>query len=112
MRDILEAIHDYPDEALGLFFFLIVIVWLLSGVFEKKDGDKLDEILDLLRSQNEMIKDIHDYVKEVTSEKYIGESRMTSFSINLAADILTEAISPKIKGMMVDLLRKQGWKTE
>lgn len=32
---LLEAIHDYPDEALGLFFFLIVIVWLLSGVFEK-----------------------------------------------------------------------------
>lgn len=112
MRDVLEAMHDYPDEALGLFFFLIVIVWLLSGVFEKKMDDKLDEILDLLRSQNEMIKDIHDYVKEVTSEKYIGESRMTSFSINLAADILTEAISPKIKGMMVDLLRKQGWKTE
>lgn len=26
MREILEAIHDYPDEALGLFFFLIVIV--------------------------------------------------------------------------------------
>lgn len=68
--------------------------------------------MDLLRSQNEMIKDIHDYVKEVTSEKYIGESRMTNFSINLAADILTEAISPKIKGMMVDLLKKQGWKTE
>lgn len=74
--------------------------------------DKLDEILDLLRSQNEMIKDIHDYVKEVTSEKYIGESRMTNLSINLAADILTEAIGPKIKGMMVDLLKKQGWKTE
>lgn len=34
-------------------------------------NDKLDEILDLLRSQNEMIKDIHDYVKEVTSEKYM-----------------------------------------
>lgn len=63
--------------------------------------DKIDEILDLLRSQNEMIKDIHDYVKEVTS-----------FSINLAADILTEAISPKIKEMMVNLLREQGWKTE
>lgn len=74
--------------------------------------DKIDEILDLLKSQNEMIKDIHDYVKEVTSEKYIGESRMTNFSINLAADILTEVISPKIKGMMVDLLKKQGWKTE
>ena len=74
--------------------------------------DKIDEILDLLKSQNEMIKDIHDYVKEVTSEKYIGESRMTNFSINLAADILTEAISPKIKGMKVDLLKKQGWKTE
>lgn len=111
MREILEAIHDYPDEALGLFFFLIVIVWLLSGVFEKMD-DKIDEILDLLKSQNEMIKDIHDYVKEVTSEKYIGESRMTNFSINLAADILTEAISPKIKEMMVNLLREQGWKTE
>lgn len=74
--------------------------------------DKIDEILDLLKSQNEMIKDIHDYVKEVTSEKYIGESRMTNFSINLAADILTEAISPKIKEMMVDMLKKQGWKTE
>lgn len=59
-----------------------------------------------------IIKAFHDYVKEVTSEKYIGESRMTNFSINLAADILTEAISPKIKGMMVDLLKKQGWKTE
>ena len=35
MREILEAIHDYPGEALRLFFFLIVIVWLLSGVFEK-----------------------------------------------------------------------------
>ena len=75
-------------------------------------NDKLDKILDLLRSQNEMIKDIHDYVKEVTSEKYIGESRMTSFSITWVADILTEAISPKIKEMMVDLLKKQGWKTE
>lgn len=37
MRGILEAMHDYPDEALGLSCFLIVIVWLLSGVFEKKD---------------------------------------------------------------------------
>ena len=37
MRGILEAMHDYPDEALGLCFFLIVIVWLLSGIFEKKN---------------------------------------------------------------------------
>lgn len=37
MRDILEAMHDYLAEALGLFFFLIVIVWLLSGIFEKKN---------------------------------------------------------------------------
>lgn len=37
MRDILEAMHDYPDEALGLLFFLIVIVWLLSGIFEEKN---------------------------------------------------------------------------
>nr|DAR40488.1 MAG TPA: hypothetical protein [Caudoviricetes sp.] len=29
--------HDYPDEALGLCFFLIVVVWLLSGIFEKKN---------------------------------------------------------------------------
>ena len=58
--------------------------------------DKINEILDLLRSQNEMIKDIHDFVKEVTSEKYIGESRMSNFSIKLAADRLTAAISPTI----------------
>ena len=75
-------------------------------------NDKLNEIIDLLRYQNEMIKDIHDYVKEVTSEKHIGAARMPSFSINLAADILTEPISPKIKELMVNLLRKQGWKTE
>lgn len=37
MRDILGAMHDYPDEALGLCFFLIVIVWLLSGIFEEKN---------------------------------------------------------------------------
>lgn len=35
MREILEAMHDYPYEALGLCFFLILIVWLLSGIFEK-----------------------------------------------------------------------------
>lgn len=37
MRDILEAMHDYPSEALGLYFFLMVIVWLLSGIFGKKN---------------------------------------------------------------------------
>lgn len=74
--------------------------------------DKLNRVIELLESQNEMIKEIHDYVKEVTSEKYIGETRLTSFSINLAADILTEAISPKIKGMMIDLLKKQGWRVD
>lgn len=36
MRDILEAMHDYPDEAFGLCFFFIVVVWLLLGIFEKK----------------------------------------------------------------------------
>ena len=35
MRDVLVAMHESPDEALGLCFFLIVIVWLLSGIFEK-----------------------------------------------------------------------------
>ena len=25
MRDILEAMHDYPDEALGLCFFHIIV---------------------------------------------------------------------------------------
>lgn len=37
MRSILEAMHDYPAEALGLFFFLIVVFWLLSGISKKKD---------------------------------------------------------------------------
>lgn len=37
MRGILEAMHDYPDEALVLCFFLIVAFRLLSGIFEKKD---------------------------------------------------------------------------
>lgn len=37
MRSILEAMHDYPDEALGLFFFLVVVFWLLSGIFEEKN---------------------------------------------------------------------------
>ena len=36
MRNILEAMYDYPNEALGLFFFLIVIFWLFSGIFKKK----------------------------------------------------------------------------
>lgn len=37
MREILEAMHDYPHEALGLCFFFIVVIWLLSGIFKKKD---------------------------------------------------------------------------
>lgn len=35
--------------------------------------DKIDEILDLLKSQNEMIKDIHDYVKEESSDIVYGK---------------------------------------
>lgn len=38
MRDILEAMHDYPDECLGLFAFLIAIAWILTSIFENKDG--------------------------------------------------------------------------
>lgn len=37
MRVILEAMHDSPDKVLGVCSFLIVVIWLLSGIFEKKD---------------------------------------------------------------------------
>lgn len=37
MRDVLEAIHDYPDEALGLFFFLIVYVNKSHESFIRRD---------------------------------------------------------------------------
>ncbi len=34
MRGLLEAMHDYPDEALGVSVLLLVIVWLLTGMVE------------------------------------------------------------------------------
>lgn len=36
-------------------------------------NDKLDKILDLLRSQNEMIKDIHDYM--IGSKRLIRDAQ-------------------------------------
>ena len=58
MRGILEAMHDYPDEALGLCFFLIAVIWLLSCIFGsllKDDCNIKDEIIDISKHIKEKL---------------------------------------------------------
>lgn len=72
------------------------------------DSEKLDRILTLLEGMDPMVRAIKGHVDNVTSEEYIGKERLTDFSINIAADILVEALSPEIKDLVINILKRKG----
>lgn len=73
--------------------------------------DKLDRIIKLLESQNEMIKDIHDYVRS---------SRVRSLLDRPGSQILYqlggvhsyEGCKSEDEKDEIDLLKKQGWRID
>lgn len=57
----------------------------------------MDELLQLTRENNEMLKEILSIMRELSSEEHIQKEDMKAFAINLLADIMVEYKSEQIE---------------
>lgn len=57
----------------------------------------MDELLQLTRENNEMLKEILNIMRELSSEEHIQKEDMRAFAINLLADIMVEYKSEQIE---------------
>lgn len=57
----------------------------------------MDELLQLTRKNNEMLKEILNIMQELSSEEHIQKEDMRAFAINLLADIMVEYKSEQIE---------------
>lgn len=57
----------------------------------------MDELLQLVRENNEMLKEILSIMRELSSEEHIQNEDMKAFAINLLADIMVEYKAEQIK---------------
>lgn len=62
----------------------------------------MDELLWLVRENNEMLKEILSIMRELSSKEHIQNEDMKAFAINLLADIIVE-----YKAEQVEQLAKQ-----
>lgn len=62
----------------------------------------MDELLRLVRENNEMLKEILGIMRELSSEEHIQNEDMKAFAINLLADIMVE-----YKAEQIEQLAKQ-----
>lgn len=62
----------------------------------------MDELLQLVRENNEMLKEILSIMRELSSEEHIQNEDMKAFAINLLADIMVE-----YKAEQIEQLAKQ-----
>lgn len=62
----------------------------------------MDELLQLVRENNEMLKEILSIMRELRSEEHIQNEDMKAFAINLLADIMVE-----YKAEQIEQLAKQ-----
>ncbi len=62
----------------------------------------MDELLRLVRENNEMLKEILSIMRELSSEEHIQNEDMKAFAINLLADIMVE-----YKAEQIEQLAKQ-----
>ena len=62
----------------------------------------MDELLQLVRENNEILKEILSIMREISSEEYIQKEDMKAFAINLLADIMVE-----YKAEQVEQIAKQ-----
>lgn len=57
----------------------------------------MDELLQLVRENNEMLKEILSIMRELSSEEHIQNEDMKAFAINLLADIMVEYKAEQIE---------------
>lgn len=62
----------------------------------------MDELLQLVRENNEMLKEILSIMREISSKEHIQKEDMKAFAINLLADIMVE-----YKAEQVEQIAKQ-----
>lgn len=62
----------------------------------------MDKLLQLVRENNEMLKEILSIMREISSEEHIQKEDMKAFAINLLADIMVE-----YKAEQVEQIAKQ-----
>lgn len=59
--------------------------------------DSTDEILAILKDNNEMLKEILSIMRRITSKKHIQKGNNEAFTINLLANMLLESFNNKIR---------------
>ena len=62
----------------------------------------MDELLQLVRENNEMLKELLNIMREISSEEHIQKEDMKALAINVLADIMVE-----YKAEQVEQIAKQ-----
>lgn len=60
----------------------------------------MDELLQLVRENNEMLKEILGIMREISSEEHIQKEDMKAFAINLLADIMVEYKAEQVEQLV------------
>lgn len=66
------------------------------------------DILSLLKENNEMLREILGYLRMLNSDDYRSNEDMRSFSINVCADIFVEMLekNSELKNKVTDIFKK------
>ena len=63
----------------------------------------MNELLELVRENNKMLKEILDIMREISSKEHIQKEDMKSFAINLLADIMVEYKSEELNKLVKNI---------
>lgn len=63
----------------------------------------MDELLEIAKENNKLLKDILAIMQEISSEEHIQREDMKALAINLLADILVEYKSDELKNIAKDI---------
>lgn len=63
----------------------------------------MNELLELVRENNKMLKEVLDIMREISSEEHIQKEDMKAFAINLLADIMVEYKSEELNKLIKNI---------
>lgn len=70
---------------------------------KSSDSSTNSEILDILKDNNLMLKEIVSTLRWITSKKHIEKEDLKAFAINLLADIMVEYKSDELSKLFKDV---------
>lgn len=71
---------------------------------------EMQELLKLTRENNEMLREVVEYIRKVDSTEYRDAADMKEFCFNVAADIFVELMEEKKKQGIYRSLKSSGMK--